>query len=203
MKNVFFRSQTFKNLFETFTYIIADSNLLTNALIKIVINKFWVEIMKPLSKDQVVLILFKIKFLDDNDSPYIRTLGSLLKTNNTELTRIYNILCARLEISDNNYLTTPISEIIITYRIISLNNTKITTITNPKGETLTTQKIYNYTLPTTMNLKLWGRLLSKTDSILRIQKYRSKYIYEIDLISPLIKNIKLLIGKEVILTFKD
>jgi hypothetical protein len=60
-----------------------------------------------------------------------------------------------------------------------------------------------YNLPNTMDLKLWGRLLSKTETILRIQKYRSKFIYEIELISPLIHNVKLLIGKEIILSFKD
>jgi hypothetical protein len=121
-----------------------------------------------------------------------------------QLSKILN--CDNLVVftlSDNEYISTPIKELIITYKIIDKDNTKISKITNPKIEKLITHKIKNYSLPTTMNLKLWGLQLSKIDNIVKLAKWRSKFIYEIELISPLIHNVRLLMNNETILSFKD
>jgi DNA polymerase type B, organellar and viral len=189
-------------LFSTFKSSVGDQ-LLNNQLIKLTLKNFFKEIIQPLKKDQVVLILFKIKFFDENNFEYIRTLGSLLKINKKEFSRLYNILSTRLELSDNEYRSTPIIELIINYKIIDENNTKISKNIYPQKERLTIHKIKNISLPTTMNLKLWGLELNNINNIIRIQKYRSKFIYEVELISPLIRNIKILVGNEVLLTFKD
>src|ERR1700734_1274752 len=63
--------------------------------------------------------------------------------------------------------------------------------------------IDQYTLPTTMNIKLWGGLLSKTKDLIIIQRYRSKSIFQIKPINPLINQIEILVGEKVILNFRD
>lgn len=173
----------FPTIFQTFTFPIEEDMFLQNSLIKITLKKFWKEVMQPLKKDQIVIILFKINFIDENNSPYMRTLGSLIKTNKSEFTRIYNLLSARLEISDEDYISTPIKELIITYKIIDKDNIKVNKTTYPKIEKLITHKIKNYSLPATMNLKLWGLQLSKIENIVRLAKRRSKLTYVIELIN--------------------
>jgi hypothetical protein len=142
-----------------------SSSLFTRK-INTTIKNFFKEVMTPLKTKQIVLILFKIKFIDENKIEYIRTLGSLLKINKKEYSRLFNILSSRLDLSDNEYKSTPVTELIINYLIVDESNTNISKTIFPKKESLTIHKIKNISLPSTMNLKLWGMQLSKIGNIL-------------------------------------
>jgi hypothetical protein len=54
-----------------------------------------------------------------------------------------------------------------------------------------------------MDLKLWGRKISKIDNLLTIQRYRSKNIFLITSITPLINQIEIFNGENLLLKFKD
>jgi len=170
---------------------------------KTTIKNFFKEVMNPLKTKQIVLILFKIKFVDEENNVYIRTLGSLLKINKKEYSRLFNILASRLDLSDNEYKSTPVTELIINYLIVDENNTKISKTTSPQKEKLVSHKIKNISLPSTCNLKLWGQQLSSISNIIKIAKRRSKYIFEVEIINHLERSIKLMVGNETILSFKD
>lgn len=66
-----------------------------------------------------------------------------------------------------------------------------------------TYKIKEFYLPTTMNLKLWGLMLSKIGNVSLFAKNNSKQKYRVTEINKLERDIEILINQEVVFTFKD
>lgn len=155
-------SQVFKKI---------DNKLLTNELIKIVINEFNQNIVNYLKDNQYVILYFRLQFSTNN---YV-TLGKVNKIYNNskivnDLVEYYeNILINKAD----DYKILPISEVIITYQIKEKSfdlPDEITTISEinkfliPKTLNKNTSpskninKFIGYNLPNTMNYLTWGQL---------------------------------------------
>jgi hypothetical protein len=203
-----------QNIFQERIFIIEDEQLLNNKVIKLYLNKFWEEIMEELPKDQIVLLLFRVKFGDPDDvngPDSIATIGNLFKINNSkqDMSRLYDHLKALLSIKDEYYLTSPLLELIFSYKIISLDNkiiNKVNRISKRLKPKAITYKMKGYNLPNTMDLKLWGPLIEKVEDGMLIQKKSSQYTYNIKITDyPLTYNVTLNLAdnKEIHLTFTD
>src|SRR5882757_263886 len=107
-------------IFNTFTFAVG-TQILNNALIKSALKSFYNENIDSLKGDQQFMFLFKISFLNEEGLPYIRTLGTLIISSKNDFSKIYKSLCIRLDISDENYKSTPINELIFNYKIFSEN----------------------------------------------------------------------------------
>jgi hypothetical protein len=56
-----------ENIFLTKSYLLDQEVLLNNKLIKKYINIFWNDIMIHIHKDQIVLLLFRVRLGDEHD----------------------------------------------------------------------------------------------------------------------------------------
>jgi DNA polymerase type B, organellar and viral len=202
-----------ENIFHKKSFILEDEALSDNKLIKIYLNKFWDEIMVTLEKKQVVLLLFRVRFGDENDITKFgsyATLGKMFKVNNSknDFNNLYEHLKALLSIKDQSYTNMPLDEIVFNYKIIGKDNKKISLkptinkIIKPKAQTY---KFRGYNLPNTMDLKLWGTIITKSDQNIIIKKKASQYIYNVKILNePLTYNVTLeLVNKETFLSFTD
>ena len=170
--------------------------------------------MEELPKDQIVLLLFRVKFGDPDDihaPDSIATIGNLFKVNNSkqDLSRIYDHLKALLSIKDESYISSPLLEVIFSYKLISLDNkiiNKVNRINKRLKPKAITYKMKGYNLPNTMDLKLWGALIDKLEDGMLIRKKSSQYTYNIKITdNPLTYNVTLNLAdnKEIHLTFTD
>jgi len=173
--------------------------------------------MDSLKKDQIVLFLFRVRLGDENDPNKVGhfiTIGKLFKINNSKIdfNRLYEHLKALLSVKDQSYTNLPILEIVFSYKILPLDSkvskTTISSLPKKIKQKASTYKFRGYNLPTTMNYKLWGTILSKTDQKVIIKKKGSQYIYNIEIINienePLKYNVTLnLPTKETFLSFTD
>lgn len=131
-----------------------------------------------------------------------------MNNSKTDLNRLYDHLKALLSIKDESYTNVPILEVVFTYKIISSDNKNIDTKTTikklvkPKAKTF---KMRGYNLPDTMNLKLWGRTIRRTEQNILIGKKSSQYQYDISITNdPLSYKVNLLLPSgENFLTFTD
>jgi hypothetical protein len=178
-------------------------------MVKKYLNLFWNDIMNKLDEDQIVLLLFRVKLGDENDPDIIgnySTIGKLFKINNSsdDFNKLYEILKELLDVKDETYKNLPLQKIAFSYKIVAKDNTKIISNTKPK---LKTYQFKGYNLPNTMNLKLWGSILTVNLYQTVIKKKGSKFLYEVESIedsNELIYNVKMILpSKEVMLTFKD
>ena len=206
-----------ENIFLKISFILDFEVFLDNKTIKIYLTKFWDEVMNNLEKDQIVLFLFRVR-LGDEDDPTVFghyvTIGNLFKINNskTDFNRLYEHLKALLTIKDQSYKSLPLMEVVFSYKIIGLDNNKISKVSTikklikPKAKTY---KFKGYNLPNTMSLKLWGKELIRDNNKIDIRKKGSQYIYNIEVIDvenkPLTYNVSLQLYKnnEKYLSFKD
>jgi hypothetical protein len=176
-----------------------ENKLLTNDLIKEMLNKFWDEIMNKID-NKMVLLLFRIKFEDNT----YRTIGNLQKIDRSNLFQLYEILTDLLSIINDEYKTLAIIKLVFSYKIIETDNknSKIDSF-NIKNIKLPTFKFYGYNLPNTMNLKLWGTQVSHENNHYKIKRANSNLFYDIT-IEPLWNIIKIINSNNMtILTFKD
>jgi hypothetical protein len=166
--------------------------------------------------DYKILLLFRVKFSEEDEFQDIKsnfiTLGKLFKINNSQkdFNNLYDELKERLAIKDQSYKNLPIQKITFNYKIIDLDNDKIsktTTISKTKKLKIKTYTFRGYNLPNTMDINLWGNNFSIDKNITLIKKKGSKSIYEVEFIkenNEFINNVKLMLpNKEVLLTYKD
>ena len=204
---------TFGNLLQK-SYVLEA--LLDNKLIKIYLNKFWDDVMSKIDDKQVVLLLFRVRKGDEDDltqKGHYATIGNLFKFNNSknDFNKLYEVLKALLDNKDQYYKNLPIVEIVFSYKIVALDNNKISKSSNLTKnikikEKSTSYKFKGYNLPNTMNLKLWGDILIKEEDKVLIRKKGSKYNYNVNIINnnPLTYNVTLQFpNNEVFLTFTD
>jgi hypothetical protein len=76
--------------------------------------------MINLSENDLALFIFKIKM----DTGLYKTISNLQRINKNSIDKISNILNGDLEIKANEYHTTPVTQIIITYVIIPSEKSK-------------------------------------------------------------------------------
>jgi len=86
--------------------------------------------MIKLEKDQIVLLLFRVKLGDENDPDIISnyvTIGRLFKVNNSsnDFENLSETLIELLSIKDESYKNQPVLELAFTYKIVGLDNEKI------------------------------------------------------------------------------
>ena len=130
MKNFLADNGLVENIFLKKSFILEDEVFLDNKLIKFYLNKFRVDVMENLDKDQVVLFLFRVRLGEENDPTkpgrYI-TIGKLFKINNSKVdfNRLYEHLKALLDIQNEENTNLPVLEIIFDYKIIPVTNSKI------------------------------------------------------------------------------
>src|ERR1700704_710224 len=180
-------------------FISCDNKLLSNDLIKEMLNKFWNEIINNID-NKMVILLFRIQYEDKS----FRTIGNLQKIDKSQFSSLYRLLTDLLSILSNDYKTLPIINVVFSYKIIDTENKspKIDS-NNIKTHTLPTFKFYGYNLPLTMNIKKWGTILSQENNHYLIKKLNSELLYDIT-IEDLWNIIKIKNSNNMtILTFKD
>jgi hypothetical protein len=194
-----------------------DNLLLDNKIIRIYLEKFWQDIMIHLEKDQVVLFMFRVKLGHEYNFDFIGnylTIGKLYKINNSseDFNKLNEFLVELLNIKDEHYKNEPLQEILFNYKIISSDNTKINknTISNISKKIKIKSYVFRgYNLPNTMDIKTWGKYISKIDNILLIRKKGSKFNYEIDsniINNEIINKVKIIhpeYNNEILISFKD
>lgn len=175
--------------------------LLTKNIIRIHLNKFWNDVMNHLTDDQYVILLFRIQFEDG----IYATLNHLQKINKNDFKELLDLLSDILDIKSEEYHSTPIKNVIISYKIIPadklvLHKSKL--VTNIKKRKVTTYKFYGYNLPATMDYNLFGNVLTKINNKIIIAKTNSSFIYSIEIFDNY-NNVEILHNQKVILKFKD
>lgn len=126
------------------------------------------------------------------------------KIDSSNLIILYNLLCNLLSILSNEYKTTPIINIVFSYKIIDTEN-KVSKIDNNniKSNKLPIYKFYGYNLPLTLDFKLWGIQIFNENNHYKIKRLSSDLIYDIT-VEPLWNKINILdSNNNIILTFKD
>jgi len=179
-------------------YISCENKLLTNDLIKEMLQKFWNEIINNID-DKMVILLFRIQFEDKS----FRTIGNLQKIDKSQFIVLYKLYINLLSILSNDYKTLPIINIVFTYKIIDSENKSPKIDSNNKNDKLPTFKFYGYNLPLTMNIKKWGTILSHENNHYIIKRLNSELLYDIT-VEDLWNIIKIKDSNNItILTFKD
>src|ERR1700692_1673194 len=176
-----------------------ENKLLTNDLIKEMLNKFWDEIMNRID-NKMVILLFRIQF---EDKTY-RTIGNLQKIDRSNLFELYKLLTKLLSIINDEYKTLAIIKLVFSYKIIETDNknSKIDSF-NIKNIKLPTFKFYGYNLPLTLDFKKWGTQISYSNNEYIIKRTNSDLFYNIT-VEPLFNIIKIIDSDNmIILTFKD
>jgi hypothetical protein len=89
--------------------------LLCNKVIVSYVDKFWIEVFNDIKDVNHLMILCKIKFVDEGIG--YRTLGHLVKVNFEDKNSFIEYLTNRLTIVNESYTTSPISKMIFSYII--------------------------------------------------------------------------------------
>jgi DNA polymerase type B, organellar and viral len=139
-----------------------NPSLISKDLLKVNINKFWSEIMKPLSDNHYVLFILRLKF-DNNQLISASTLQKIDKTSKIE---IIEYLYSRILVSNEAYSITPIKSIIFSYGIRegkldpNVNELSLNSNINTKF-----QVYYKHKLPIVKSGKVneYGKILSSNN----------------------------------------
>lgn len=182
-----------------------NNQLLTSHIISKSINTFWTLKLNKLQKDDIILLLFKVRYHDGNYA----TLAPLQKINNStdSLNKLKELFVDILEFKDEEYKTKPITNIIFTFLVVPFDKdikreVKITPPLNLNKKYGRSYKLMGYNLPTTMDLSLWGETLTKTDKISIIKKINTNFLYIISTKGKL-NEVKILKKGNKILEFTD
>lgn len=189
-----------KNKWLTYSYKLPN-NLLGTEQINNAITDFNNTVLCNLSKDQYLLIIFKIK-TDDN---LIRSISVLQRINKfTELQEIFN---EYWNLKIDNYIQFTITEIIFNYLIID-DNHKISKPKINKPQIVYIKpnmlKSGSYNFPQTMDLYQWGTLdfiLQDTEAI--VYKKYSKAQYHIKFVDYNKMVVKYKLNNKTLITFTD
>jgi len=134
--------------------------LMTDQVLERHINLFWKNVMNKTSIDQHILLLLKVKFIDNQ----IRTLNDLQTINVNSKSDILDYFKGRVQVLDEAYKVIPISSLIFSYGIrkgkvsptvgIDLNK-------DSKNKNTKFQVYYRNELPIAMLPEDYGTILSK------------------------------------------
>ena len=103
-------------------FISCDNKLLSNDLIKEMLNKFWNEIINNID-NKMVILLFRIQYEDKS----FRTIGNLQKIDKSQFSSLYRLLTDLLSILSNDYKTLPIINVVFSYKLLiqKINHLKL------------------------------------------------------------------------------
>jgi hypothetical protein len=168
------------------------------------LNKFWKEIVsKNLSKDQIMLIQFKIKL----SNGVYRSISHVQIITNNDFKSLLDSFYIFWEIKSEEYHSFLVDSIIYYYKILPLHskikNSKITEHPNLNTNDKLLYNLLGYNLPTSMELTTWGEyLLTSACTSARVYKPNSKAIYHIKLFDTY-QEVELKSDDKTLLTFKD
>lgn len=125
------------------------------------------------------MILYRMEY----ENGRILTLGSQQKINKYDLIELTESYITLLEIKDDQYKNTPVTTIIISYKIIPKDKLimKTSKIYKPKRKKWFFYTFFGYSLPTTTDINQWGEIITSSDKVTRIKKPNSKLIYFINI----------------------
>ncbi len=86
---------------------------LTKNILSLYINNFWKEIMESINDNQHVMLMFRVKFTNNQ----IVSISTLKKVNKTSKDLYLNYLLDKLSLSNESYNVEPVSSIIFSYGI--------------------------------------------------------------------------------------
>lgn len=157
--------------------------------------------MTKLPKGQFVWLSIKLQF---EDGQY-RSLLNVIKVELISLERTLSYYIKGLELNSEDYNTTPLTQLIISYIYIYDKHNKIKKEKlqlNRKQIPVPSMKFAGYNLPNTTNISKWGEVISKKGNTTMIQKFNSNLVYSV--IRHINYNIiTIFSGTDIILTFKD
>jgi hypothetical protein len=141
------------------TYQLEEYQLLDNKLIKKYTNKFYDDIISKLKEDQHIIGLFRIKLKNNQYA----TLSHSQKINNNPAIKeaLYEYLINRFELSNEEYKTTHIINIIFSYGI---REGKIIPTLQNFDKNINHHIYYNNKLPIAFKAEEYGIILSKVNN---------------------------------------
>jgi len=198
-------------------YYPLENCIITKESIQKALNKFYLDKILNLDKDQSILIFFKVRI---KNGPF-RNISNLQKVNKLEFYNLIDIFIEYWNIKSSEYNEYPLIEIVFTYYILPTNlDLEIKNSTRELKKQKTTYKDKNkslkletglldtinfggYSLPGTMDITEWGHCdfyNNYTEAI--VYKKQSKGIYYIKLHNNYLE-VDLKIDNKSILYFKD
>jgi hypothetical protein len=155
-----------------------------------------------LTASSVILIQFKIK-LNINDH---RSISYLQTVSISDFKELNELFLEFWHIRDEDYLPLNPSHIVYTFKIH--NNTEndliVSKLNRPKSSLtqINNFSFKGFKLPNTMDFTLWGKVLTHTDTLATIKKYKSNAIYHINIFDKHLSVI-LKINDKIVIEFTD
>jgi hypothetical protein len=135
-------------------YKLDNPSTITKELLSSNLNKFWKEIMIKLTENQHVLLIFRVRF----DNNQVKTISTLKMINKTSKEELLEYLFDRLNLSNEAYSVTPLTSNIFSSSIRE-GNIKPDFVTENKE--IKTQIFYNNKLPIATLPEEYGKILKK------------------------------------------
>jgi len=188
--------------------------LLTKTRLKFCFDQFWNTIIVPnLSGNNAALAQFKILLNDQR----VRSISYVQSFDINSYDKLFDNFNFMWELKDDDYHSLEIDSVIFNYKfpdeakewkLVKINDPQSFKRVNKVGYAATeinTTKISSYSLPNTMDLKLWGALVYTHDgSRARIDRPRSKAVYEVKISSDKkVHIIDITIADNYVIQFKD
>lgn len=131
---------------------------LTNQILVLYINRFWVDIFTNIKDNSHIMLMCKVQFSDESMS--YRTLGHLRSVNFTDKELFIDYLSKRLTVLNDSYITVPITK--ITFSYITKTGFAVDTsahLLDLENKSQTTHIFNNMILPITMNPSEYGEII--------------------------------------------
>ena len=131
---------------------------LTNQILVLYINRFWVDIFTNIKDNSHIMLMCKVQFSDESMS--YRTLGHLRSVNFTDKELFIDYLSKRLTVLNDSYITVPITK--ITFSYITKTGFAVDTsahLLDLENKSQTTHIFNNMILPITMNPNEYGEII--------------------------------------------
>lgn len=177
-------------------------------------DTFWDTIIEPnLNKNESVLVQFKVQFIDKR----VRSISYINSVDINSRIKLFENFNLMWELKNDEYYSLQIDSIIFNYKFPSEEKKwNIVKINEPHSlakvnkSTIDRTRITGYSLPNTMDLKLWGDMVYIPElKLARIERPRSKSVYEIIisensalLAKKKIHNVSILVVGDTVVQFK-
>lgn len=167
------------------------------------LNNLFNDHLKDLEDDQVFLIMFKLKTVDN----LIYNISKLQIITKKDLVDLKAIILEYWELKSEEYNDLQFSSIIYDYKILDQNNkSKIKTKLNKIKPKFNSDFIKNsgYRLPRTMDIYDWGNVqIFNEDKEAIVYKFKSKFEYHIKFINHSTMETKYKFNNKLLFTFTD